>query len=79
MGVSTPRYTRAGRFGVGKARALSATGFVGSEPRKGVTDGFGPQRVSRYLTFPEMALLAGDPRLGAFRARLGLFPVAHGR
>jgi adenylate cyclase len=32
----------------------------------------GPQRVGRYLNYPELALLRGDPRLPAFRRRIGL-------
>jgi hypothetical protein len=32
----------------------------------------GPQRVGQYLNFPELALLQGDPRLKAFRKRVGL-------
>jgi len=33
----------------------------------------GPQRVGLYLSYPEFALLRGDPRLAALHRRLG-FP-----
>ena len=32
----------------------------------------GPQRVSRYMAFPEMALLREDPRMSALRKNVGL-------
>jgi tetratricopeptide (TPR) repeat protein len=32
----------------------------------------GPQRVGLYLGYPELALLRGDPRLKAFRQKVGL-------
>jgi tetratricopeptide (TPR) repeat protein len=32
----------------------------------------GPQRVGRYVAFPEMALLRDDPRLSALRKNVGL-------
>jgi hypothetical protein len=32
----------------------------------------GPQRIGQYLNFPELALLQGDPRLQAFRKKVGL-------
>jgi TolB-like protein len=32
----------------------------------------GPQRVGGYLSYPELALLRGDPRLKAFRKKVGL-------
>jgi hypothetical protein len=32
----------------------------------------GPQRIGTYLNLPELALLRGDPRLKAFRKKVGL-------
>ena len=32
----------------------------------------GPVRIGRQLTFPELALLRGDPRLKAIRKKVGL-------
>jgi hypothetical protein len=33
---------------------------------------FGPVRIGRTLTHPEMALLRGDPRVKAIRKKVGL-------
>jgi hypothetical protein len=32
----------------------------------------GPQRVGRFLTYPEFAFLRGDPRLATLRKKVGL-------
>jgi hypothetical protein len=32
----------------------------------------GPQRIGQFLTYPELALLRGDPRLNSFRRAVGL-------
>jgi TolB-like protein/Flp pilus assembly protein TadD len=46
-----------------KARVLEALERMGA---------VGAQRIGRYLNYPELALLRGDPRLKAFRAKVGL-------
>ena len=56
-------------------KALIFAGLGDKERTLEALDGMafvGPQRIGIYLHLPELALLRGDPRLKAFRKKVGL-------
>ena len=78
-------YARAGRreeaekmaavSGYANEKALIFAGLADKERTFEALDGMsflGPQRIGIYLNLPELAFLRGDPRLKAFRKRVGL-------
>ena len=65
MAIGTSPFNQAVIFaGLGdKERALEAMER---------SEAAGPFRVGRQLTWPELALIRGDPRMKAFRKKVGL-------